>query len=285
MIRAPLVVIIASCTAHVSAQSAITLSEMQTIAQGLDTCLIDTTYYVSPEALNDTGNSTSTPTYNYLNDQGGTFVIVPDWGYFKPTRQNLITAFNNWEGPYLNYQPARTQTATTPYDQGSPLDLWGGPYYLFSPLGRLRGDTGTVTLEHYADTFDQYTLVSLGSDGVKSSDDVTYQFGGGITITALSSARSATSASTTTLTAPANSPIVMRGVNLGATQSGAKVMWGVQELTNITSWSSREIALTLPPATQGSAALVMQRGTATTNALSLTIFIPPTAANDWQLYR
>src|SRR5205085_10805574 len=100
------------------------------------------------------------------------------------------------------------------------------------------------------------------------NDDVIYPFGSGITVTALSSARTSTSASTTTLTAPAGAAITVRGVNLGSTQFGGKIMWGTQELTNVTSWSSREIAVTLPTGVQGTAALTMQRGAAITNSLT-----------------
>ena len=268
-----------------TAQSAIALSEMQTIAQGLDTCNIDTTYYVVPEALDDTSNSSSNPLYNYISDQGGAFVIVPDWGYFKPTRVNLLIAFNHWSGPYLTYQPARVQVGTTPYDQGSPLDQWGTPYLLYSPLGLLRGDTGTVTLDYYADTFDRYTLVSLGPDGVKSNDDIIYAFGAGIRATALSSARAASaSVGSAALSVSPGTPIVVRGMNLGSTQAGGKVMWGSTDLTNVTSWGNREIAVTLPANLQGAANLTMQRGAFTSNALSLTITVPVTAVVEWSLY-
>jgi hypothetical protein len=268
------------------AHAQIALSEMQTLAEGLDTCALDTIYYVSLETLDDTTNASSTPAYNYINDQGGTFVIPPDAGRFNATRVNLVTAFNHWDGPYLTYQPSRIQTGTTPYDQGSPLDPWGNPYYFFSPLGLLRGDSGIVTLELYGDYFDRYTLVSLGPDGVKSGDDIFYQFGGGITAIALSSVRAASSSTgAAALTVPAGSAIVVRGMNLGATQSVGKVLWGSQELTGVTSWSSREIAVTLPSNLQGINNLVMQRGTFTTNALSLTITAPQTAAQNWELYQ
>lgn len=259
---------------------------MLTLAQGLDTCAIDTSYYVALEALDDTTNSNSNPAYNYINDQGGTFVIIPGWGYFKPARVNLITAFNHWNGPYLTYQPANIQTATTPYDQGSPLDPWGNPYYFFSPFGLLRGDTGTVTLDLYGDYFDRYTLVSLGPDGIKSGDDVLYPFGGGITATALSSIRAATSQTgSSSLNITGGSQIIVRGFNLGSTQSGGRLMWGAQELTNVTSWGNREIAVTLPTATQGTANLTMQRGTFTSNALSLTVTVAPAAVEEWQLFQ
>jgi hypothetical protein len=268
-----------------NAQSAIALSEMQSLAQGLDTCVIDTTYYVALETLDDTTNPSSNPAYNFINDQGGTFVVPPDWGYIKPTRVNLVTAFNHWNGPYLTYQAGRTQVGTTPYDQGSPLDPWGNPYYFFSPVGLLRGDTGTVTLDLYADVFDRYTLVSLGPDGVKSGDDILYPFGADVTATALSSVRVAKSPSrSVSLTVPGGSQIIIRGVNLGNTQAGAKILWGAQELLNITSWGSREIAVTLPGNLQGTAALTMQRGLVTSNALSLTVVAPVSAVRDWELF-
>ena len=68
------------------------------------------------------------------------------------------------------------------------LFIRGGAANITATIG---GTTGSIML--YADAFDRYTLVSLGQDGVQSGDDVSYQFGGGVTAFAISSLRQATS--------------------------------------------------------------------------------------------
>lgn len=276
----------------VRADAQIAIVEMQQIAQGLDLCSLDTDRYVSLETLNDTANSSAIPIYDYINDQGGTFVIRTFEGFFLPSRVNLLTAALPWNGPYMTYQPQRTQTTSTPYDIGSPLDPWGNPYYFFTPFGLVHGDSGTISLDLYADGFDRYTLVSLGPDGVKSADDITYAFGPGVTIFRVSSLRTPSGflaaaspqvAATTGFTAGTGSTLVVRGLNFGATQSGAKVFWGATELTNVISWSAREVQFQLPPGLSGTAQLTIQRGAQTTNGLNLTIVVPAAAAEDWQL--
>ena len=269
---------------------AIALSEMQSIADAIQVCELDTIFYVAPEALNDISNPSSNPIYNYINDQGGTYVISPPEGTFRPARRNLLTGINQWAGPYLNYQPARTQLGLTPYDQGSPLDPWGTPYLFFSPLGLLRGDSGTATLEFYADAFDRYTLISLGPDTVKSGDDIIYQFGGGIDAFAVSSVRSAAAglnqgaARSTEFSLANGQDAIVRGINLGAVQNGAEVRWGT-EIFPVVSWSNREVRFSIPTTATGTANLTIRRAAAETNPLPLTLSEPVTAVSpDWHLY-
>lgn len=284
-------------------QSTVALAEMQQIANALELCAADTTYYVAPEALNDNNFSNTQPPYNYIGDQGGSFVLFPDQGYFRASRINLATAFLQWRGPYLSYQPQRTQLDTQPYDLGSPLDPWGAPYFLFSPLGLLRGDTGQVTNELYADSFDRYVLVSLGPDGVRSSDDIGYFFGGGVSAFRISSLRStnqvllppksiskleAIGLKSTSVAdgyrATAGSEIIVRGTNFGSSQGAAVVYWGTTQLTDIPGWAQREVRVKLPAGVTGTANLRIERPPAITNEVPLTIEAAPTAAEEWQHY-
>ncbi len=273
-------------------QSAVALAEMQTIADAMDACALMTLYYVVPEALDDTSSVNLTSPWQYIADQGGSYVIQPWAGQFLASRRNLVTAANPWTGPYVNYQPGRTQAGGAPYDLGSPLDPWGSPYRLFSPLGLLRGDTGTVSQELYGDQFDRYTLVSLGPDGVMSADDLRFAFGPQVTAFALSSVRAAAAPAAaragprfSDFTATAGTAIIVRGLNLGPAQSGARIFWGAVELTAITSWSEREVGVTLPANLTGTDSLVVHRGASTTNGLTLTITPPaPAAAEDWAIY-
>jgi hypothetical protein len=272
----------------------IAMAEMQTIAQAMDICAIDTTYYVVPEALDDLSFIPSDPAYyfDFINDGGGCNVIPPYQGYFKSTRVNLLTGFNTWKGPYVTFQPDRIQLGTQPYDKGSPLDPWGNPYYLFSPFGLLRGDTATASLELYADQFGGYMLVSLGQDGIMSSDDLWYSFGPGVTGFALTSVRSnggrrvaGLTASDVVFTLTAGAGITVRGLNLGATQSGARVLLGTLELTSVSRWSDREVDLLLPSGVTGVTTLRIERGSYSTNNLQLNILAAPNSArDDWSLY-
>jgi hypothetical protein len=295
--------------ARADANTVAAQAEMQSLADAESMCAVDTTYYVSLETLNDvSGPSTQTP-YNSLNNEGGTWVIRPARGLFQVNRVNLLTAFNPWQGPYVNYQQGKTQTGLSPYDQGSPLDPWGTPYYFFTPMGLVRGDEGVISLEFYGDFFDRYTLVSLGLDGVQSTDDLIYQFGGGITTFGISSVRlkgqavgagskHATRVGTVakalpagaplsggTFQVPAGSQIVVRGLNFGATQGTAEVLWGSTPLTQITAWSDREVGLTLPAGLIGTAALTLVRDGNPSLPATLVITKIVNATRYWTLYQ
>lgn len=272
-------------------QGTVALQEMATLAQQLDVCVLDTTYYVSLENLNDV-SGTATNQYDSIQDQGGPFVMIPDMGVFLP-RKNLATAVNPWRGPYVAFQQGRTQLGTTPYDQGSPLDPWGQPYYLFNPYGLLRGDTGMITLELYGDQFDRYTIVSLGPDGVKSSDDLAYQFGGGVTGTRLTSLRgggvvrtSPDQVASPTYSVAAGTSVTLRGTNFGSTQApGRQVVFGSTPVTEVLGWTNREITVAVPQALTGTDNFKVQLGPSQfTNGIQATITGGNTGVEGWEDY-
>jgi hypothetical protein len=134
---------------------------------------------------------------------------------------------------------------------------------------------------------------------VKSADDLWYQFGTGVTSFALSSLKGTTvtggppqslspglrTPTPSSYQAYAGSSVTLRGMNLGSTRDSAQVLFGTQELAAVTRWSDREVDVTLPPGVTGQADLVIKRGIASTNALSLSIVALPAAASDWQLFR
>lgn len=279
-------------------------AELQALGNALDTCALTTLYYVSLETLNDINFAQSPPTIDYLNFEGGTFVIPTALGRFSASRINLLTAPNAWSGPYINYQPNRVAGVGSGYDVGSPLDPWGRPYLFFSPFGLLRGDTGSVTLEYYGDAFDRYTLVSLGQDGVVSSDDLWRQFGGTVSSFAVSSLRGPVTMSAARgpvsrapgksaialtaageYTAPAGAEITIRGLNFGSVQTDATVWHGARQLTDVRRWSDREIDVRLPAGSFGPAGVVVKRGAATTNSIVLTAVEAPACVDAaWTLY-
>lgn len=276
--------------------------EMATLAQAEQICAVDTGYYVSLETLNDIpAPSTSQTPYDGLNNEGGTYVLRPTRGAFEANRLNLVTAFNPWQGPYVNFQSGRTQTGSVPYDRGSPLDPWGTPYYLFSPLGMIRGDEGVITLELYGDRFDRYTLISLGPDGVQSADDLSYQFGGGVTVFAVTSVGPVTGAglrpasrvgkamppntplSGGTFNVNAGSRIIVRGVNFPSSAT-TQVMWGGVELSNRQRWTNREVELTLPAGLTGTQLIRLVNGPNQSLPATLIISQPPAAVARWTLF-
>ncbi len=272
--------------------------EMAILAQAETFCALDTNYFVALEALNDSSDSSVQPLYDYIDDRGGSYVIRWWEGRFLPQRVALLSAPLPWKGPYVTFQSGRTQTTDSPYDRGSPLDPWGNPYYFFSPLGLLRGDSGSVTLELYGDSFDRYTIVSLGPDGVLSQDDLNYQFGPAVTATAISSlggprtvrlsagpfANRPAGSTTPDYFVAAGAPLVVRGVNLFNAEGESEVWWGTIRFNDILSTSPREIVLQTPPQCEGMESLYVRvPGGGESNRVLLSIS-SVTTASDWQLF-
>lgn len=273
--------------------------EMPLLANALDICALDTTYYVPLEALNDVSDPAAFPSYDYIDNDDGTYVIKPYEGKFSASRVHLTQAYFPWRGPYLTFQPGRTQLGTEPYDQGTPLDPWGTPYYFFSPLGLLRGDSGSVTLELYGDHFDRYAIVSLGPDRMKSADDLVYSFGAGVSISAISSLqgprvvpltlgpwtrRNASSSESPDYLVTSGSPVTVRGVNLFNEAGQAEVFWGSTRFADVVTTNPREIVVLVPPTLEGTNNLtVVAPGKAVTNPVRVQI-ISTSPAAFWQWY-
>ena len=285
--------IVGGLCGNVRAQSvAVALSDMQTLANAEDICALDTNLYVSLETLNDLSSTPDPASRDNVLANGGTYAVETWRGAFRPGgRMDLVNRTLAWGGPYVTFQSGRTQETVGPYDFGSPLDPWGTPYWFYTPLGLLRGDSGAVTLEGYGDQFGRYTIVSFGLDGVKSADDLTYQFGPGLSSFALSSLRG-----TGVTPPPAPNPaqvawgvtsgntITVRGINLGSTQGIGQVMFGAVELTGVSRWTDREVDVTVPAALTAQGSLFIQRGSQQSTALQVNAAPPIVGVNDWQRY-
>lgn len=255
-----------------------TLSEMQTLTDAMELVYLDIGGYVSIENLNDLLSDQTVHDFDNISLGGGTWVIDPTTAFFYPQMLNLSVPPHRWLGPYVTFNESRITLSGNGYDRGTLLDLWGTPYYLFSPAGLVRSDQHAITLELYGDYFDSYAIVSLGPDGVKSSDDLIRTFGLP-PIKPVITSLSATSAY-------AGDALRLRGWNLG-TQSGeraaATLYLGAMPITTIKSWSERLIEFTVPEgASSGNIRIV--RGTYETNSLPLTILERPTASRHWNLY-
>jgi hypothetical protein len=282
----------ALCVPATAQSVAVALSEMQTLANAEDVCALDTNFYVSLEALNDLSSTPDPASRDNVLSNGGTYAAETWRGDFRPGgRLDLVNRTLAWGGPYVTFQFGRTQETAGPYDVGSPLDPWGTPYWFYSPLGLLRGDTGTATLEGYGDQFGRYTIVSYGLDGVKSADDLTYQFGPGLTSFVVTSLYGAW------VTPPpvpnpggaawkvgSGNTITVRGINFGSTQGTGQVMLGSTELTGVTRWSNREIDVIIPVGLTVQAPLFITRGAQQSLAVQVDAAPPVAAVVDWQIY-
>ncbi|HOE97427.1 MAG TPA: hypothetical protein PK847_12675 [Candidatus Sumerlaeota bacterium] len=270
-------------TALATPQQVAAQAEMATLAEGLTQCAVDTSWYVSLETLNDVAAANLEPHYDSLNDAGGVWVLRPGRGLFHPARRDLASGVLRWRGPYVNFQSGRTQTGPEPYDLGSPLDPWGRPYLLFSPLGLVRGDEGTVTQEYYGDAFDRYTIVTLGFDGVMSEDDQFHAFGAGITDFVISSARAVDELKAEGDALPAGGVIRIRGYNLGISPEDGQVVLGDRVLTDVSSWTPVAVEVAIPADVRGPAPLFLRRGALETNRIEVQI-AGPNAARGWTCY-
>ena len=158
--------------------SVIALADMNAVVTAMQFAYLDTTYWTSIENLNDQiATFPLANPFDDINDKGGARVLDPRTGRWTPERKNLVGAFFPWRGPYLSIQQGRISIDGDGYDPGTLLDLWGTPYYLFTPLGLARPDEGTITLDLYGDEFHQFAIVSLGPDREKSRDDLVVFFG------------------------------------------------------------------------------------------------------------
>lgn len=279
--------------AQFGAREIAAMEDMRNLETALDFCFFDNGYILPLEALDDVDFVTN-PSYNYIGEgNNGTRVIRAETGRFNTFPVNLLLT---WLGPYINFQPGTTQIGIYPYDQGSPLDPWGTPYLFYSPLGLLRGDTGTVTLEFHGDVFDRYTIVSLGADGLPSADDLIRPIGAGVAGTpsgsgldslAVSSisgpeVRWSTSGGVTRFHAARAATLIIRGYRFGATQGGSKALFAGIELPPAQLWSDRRIEIDLPETISGTGDFVILVGNAT--SAPLTLIVAPNTAEAWEKY-
>lgn len=278
-----------------SPEDVVAQSELQLIGQALVQLQADTTFFTTIENLNDLGSSSVSNAYDYINDSGGALVIRPFFGDFDSSRVNLLArpVGLEWQGPYLNVQQSRTSTSNF-YDVGTFLDPWGRPYLFFSPLGLLNPTTESVTLDFYGDDFNQYTLVSLGFDGIVSGDDHTYGLGIGVTRLVISSSSLLSGAPTGGLIGTtanqeemgsATAPYTLRikGYLFGAAP-GTVELNGVS--TPVASWSANEITVGLE--TVPNESVVVTVTTQGSQATSRTGFVNRTLGSgisNWELYQ
>jgi hypothetical protein len=207
--------------------------EMQILTDAETAVFIDTGYYVSIEDLNDLVSPDVTYWFDYIGEGGGTAVLDLATGFFDPERKDLTHLPNLWRGPYVNFASERVTLSGAGYDPGTLLDFWGHPYYLFSPAGLVRPPSMSITQELYGDLFDAWAIVSLGPDGMKSSDDIIREFGvppTALIITSLSTSQ-----------ATYGDAVTIHGYNFGSSQGTSEVLLNNGTVSTVEHWTSREI--------------------------------------------
>ena len=262
-------------------------SEMSELITAQELCFIDTNFYVSLENLDDLPFNT-TPNYDYIHDGGGTWVIGSGSANFLPGRRDLLNAFLSWRGPYITYQPGRTDDSDFfNYDIGTPLDPWGTPYYFFTPLGLVDPPNG-VTAGFYGDAFDRYTIVSFGPDGeFQGGDDLFMQFGGAPTQPTLSSLPQ--------VLFRAGDLVEFHGYNMGGLGGNIELTFNGSAVTDgIQSWSSTMIQKRITASDSFGLINVQLTNLGNPSGLLVQIMIEspinfpptelPTAARHWEIF-
>lgn len=250
--------------------------EMLILANAEDSAAIDIGYYVSIESLNDLPTDDTTYDFDYINYGGGAAVISLLTGMFEPELVNLLQSPHVWQGPYVNFDPARVSISGAGYDEGTLLDLWGNPYYLFTPLGLVKPQSRSISLELYGDQFDRYAIVSLGPDGIKSGDDIIRLFGGAPTWLVLSS--------TTPSPVQRGEEVTVRGYNFGDTQGPRNITLNGAMVSDIITWSDRAVIFIVPSDAESGYVRIIE-GSFESNAVYLSVQVEQTSVEDtWILY-
>ena len=265
-----------------TANEAVALAELATMSNQMELVAVDTLFYTTLENLDDLSTETHENLFDWISYEGGALVLRPSSGRFVAERLDLTARPGglNWAGPYVTYQPSRIDDAASAYDEGTPLDPWGSPYYLYSPLGLVAPQQRTVVLEGYRDAFDRFTIVSFGSDGIQSADDLTRGFGGSPTETVVSSVR--------LVMAPSERrsayTLRVRGYRFGAEQGTGALLADGQPMTEPLTWADREVTATLAAPPSQSTAFTLRTDSGTQD--TFTGFLAEGAANvtDWTFY-
>ncbi|MBN1899725.1 IPT/TIG domain-containing protein [Candidatus Sumerlaeota bacterium] len=253
-----------------------TLAELLTLTEAMEWAYIDIGGFVSIENLNDLLMTNPVHDFDNIDQFDGAWVIDLATGMFYPEKKDLTHLPLLWQGPYVTYQESRIAVDGAGYDKGTLLDYWGEPYYLFSPAGLVRTDEHIITQEIYGDHFDLYAIVSLGPDGIMSSDDLYRTFGTPPTRLVLTSI--------TRESAHPGDTVSIRGYNFGIFSKLDPVLYLNEKPVNtIVSWSDRLIEFTVPPDGE-SGNLKIVKDSVQSNSIYLTILEIPTTAQMWTLY-
>ncbi|KPL08279.1 hypothetical protein AMJ85_08455 [candidate division BRC1 bacterium SM23_51] len=253
------------------------LLDMQAMRDAEVWAYLDTGYLHTLENLNDILGFETNYDFDDIMDGGGALVISLVTARFLPQRLDVRQASHLWLGPYVTFQQGHFSIDGAGYDPGTPLDPWGNPYYLFTPVGLVRPTLGTVTLELYGDQFDRYAIVCLAGDGVMSDDDLIVFFGSppfGLP------SQTTISSLVPDLAAPGQQ-VTVRGYNFGSEQGDSELRLAGNPIASVVSWSDRAIVFDVPRGAR-SGEVVVVRPFQQSNGMLLRVLA---RAAHWSLYR
>jgi prepilin-type N-terminal cleavage/methylation domain-containing protein len=191
------------------ARTATAQQEVRELGSAMEACGLEHGRFVPLQTLDDLPGSSSDQndtSADAILDSSGLDAID-----FNVPVQNMATAANspistvspdprtkqmvdNWKGPFINFQRFFDGTPNTIDRNKSdfPLDPWGGPYHLYSPVGHVGSPASNVgfTVSSFDgdvtnddDRFDRWAVVSYGPDGQSDTqtgalvnDDIVYVF-------------------------------------------------------------------------------------------------------------
>jgi len=270
-----------SAAAAQPATEAAAASELNTLANAMIFFQLDTTFFTTLENLDDVNSTSVTNDFQNINDDGGTLVIAPAIGDIADNRLTLTNRPFGlaWAGPYATFQSSRIAGSDDLFDPGTPLDPWGTPYYFYTPLGRVNPSIEGVDLQDYGDTFNDYRVVSLGSDRVVSSDDlIRFVSATRIAVTVISSAtvQSATRRAGATLT--------IRGYNFGDSQGDGAVTINSGPTETVLSWSETEVIVSLATVPANDATIQLETDSGPTTSFAGVSGSSIATVPSWNLY-
>lgn len=265
-----------------SALSAIAEQEMAALSTALQLAVVDTTYLTTLENLDDGPFPNPNAPHQFIDDSGGALVVLPARGTVERVALASRPPGLEWQGPYISYQAGRIDGPNSDYDPFTPLDPWGNPYRLYSPLGQVSPLAESITLDGYGDAFDAYTIASDGPDRQQgTADDLLRSVPVGVvTIAAISSVRLSPAEA-----APGRAAawsVEIRGYGFGAA-AGAVAVAG-QAFEGAVEWTPTRIRFELdeqPPADTVFEAT--PPGGAALSFAGWLLDAPDASVRDWQL--
>lgn len=255
--------------------------DMVAIRDAMQLFYLDYNQLTTIENLDDILATEGNPFYQGINNNGGALVIDVD---DSRLRRRTLTAGGGIIGPPYLTVNGPVEGADGDYDEGTPLDPWGNPYYLYSPLGLIEPKGDTISQRFYGDAFNFYSIVSHGTDGLQGGgDDLIVQLPFFINKPALSTAILTQSATKST----AGYQLTIRGYVLGAQTGPATVLInGAPAAGTVTSWTAEEIVASIPgfPGEETTVSVRTSAGTET-RTIPLAFGFPLLQASGWEFYQ
>jgi prepilin-type N-terminal cleavage/methylation domain-containing protein len=182
-----------------------TQQEVREIASAEELCGLTHGIYIPLQVLDNIPNDTSNAQYaDEIRNETNVYVIdtltpvinqITNQPRLDDNTAKMRRVRENWQGPFLNpkrvFESASTGITLTRRD--FPLDPWGQPYRMYSPIGIVGSAAENLTqfdndsfsngrLTTTDRRFDRFTIVSFGPDNEPGNltdpgDDIYYYFG------------------------------------------------------------------------------------------------------------